>query len=80
MNIWQRIFGSSTPNSGDAFLGFHHRIIETATRKLGRGLTPAEMYFITRRGSFIALEMIEDTVGAADPAEIVRYLNSENHL
>ena len=53
------------------------RIVKTATEKLGRALTAKEHHFVHSRRRGIALEMICDTVEAADQEELVRYLNSE---
>ena len=56
---------------------WHKAIIADAERVIGRGLTDIETNFITSRGSFIALEMIHDTIKAGTREEIVPYLNSE---
>lgn len=53
------------------------RIIAECVRRLGRELTAAEERFIRSRGSFIALEMIDDTVRDMDEAALRAYLNSE---
>ena len=53
------------------------QIIETAVAKLGRKLTDPERQFITSRGGYVALEMIQDTVRGASAAEVECYLNSE---
>ena len=47
--------------------------------RLGRDLTIAEDAFITSRGGFIALEMIEDTVKSLTGKELAKYLNSEQN-
>ena len=52
-------------------------IVAQAEAKLKRPLRIDERRFIERRGGFIALEAIEDTVKAADAAELERYLGSE---
>ena len=57
--------------------GFHRHIIAVATRKLERALTAPEAASVRRRRGLLALEMISDTVEAADPEEIIRYLNLE---
>ena len=53
-------------------------IIADAEAKMGRSLRPSERAFIERRGGFLALEMIHDTVKAAGVAELERYLASES--
>jgi hypothetical protein len=54
-------------------------IIGDAQNKLGRKLTLHEKEFITSRVGFIALEMIHDTVKAAEKDELEFYLGSEKH-
>jgi hypothetical protein len=56
---------------------FQRAIIDAATAKLRRSLTAEELRFITCRGGFLALEMIQDTVEASSPEDVQRYLNSE---
>jgi hypothetical protein len=56
---------------------WHRAIIADAEKKLGRRLKDYEKVFITSRGGCIALEMIHDTVRAAAPEELERYLASE---
>jgi hypothetical protein len=56
---------------------WHRAIIADAQKKLGRKLKPYEKEFITSRGGFIALEMIHDTVKAAEKEELESYLGSE---
>ena len=56
---------------------WHEAIIDDAEKKLGRRLKPYERKFITSRGGFIALEMIHDTVKAAEKDELESYLGSE---
>jgi len=56
---------------------WHRKIITDAERIVGRRLTTAEADFITRRGGYVALEMIHDTIKAGTKAGIVRYLKSE---
>ncbi|MHB8834976.1 MAG: hypothetical protein ACYC9Y_04630 [Candidatus Methylomirabilia bacterium] len=56
---------------------WHKTIIADAERLVGRTLTNTEATFITRRGGYVALEMIHDTIRAGTKEEIVRYLNSE---
>jgi hypothetical protein len=77
MRIWKKLFGERSTESGDAVEIFHRTIIETATKKLHRDLSPEEMRFVTSRRGFIALEMISDTVEAAGAEELLGYLNSE---
>jgi len=57
---------------------WQQEIVRVATQKLGRDLSEAESFFITRRGGFIALEMIHDTVNGNDASFVERYLNSES--
>jgi hypothetical protein len=54
-------------------------IVNECRRILERELTASESAFITSRGGFIALEMIEDHVRscAGKPEELQRYLRSE---
>lgn len=56
---------------------WHKAIITESQKRLKRELTQAELLFITSRGGFIALEMIEDTVKTCEGAELEKYLNSE---
>ena len=72
MSFWKTLFANPQP-----IRRFHRTIIDTATEKLGRPLSPKEKEFITSRSSFVALEMISDTVAVTDKEELVRYLNSE---
>lgn len=80
MSIWNSLFGKRATALESGVQGLHRHIIETATKKLGRSLSPQEMHFITSRSGYIALEMISDTVDAADADEILRYLNSEKKI
>ncbi|MEL6301743.1 MAG: hypothetical protein AAFV47_01040 [Pseudomonadota bacterium] len=57
---------------------WHTRILEECQERLGRKLTSYEERFVTSRGGFIALEVIEDTVNSMRGAELEAYLNSEN--
>ena len=57
---------------------WHQGIVAESERRIGRELTADEMKFITSRGGFIALEMIEDTVKSMRGKELEIYLNSEN--
>ena len=56
---------------------WHAHIITESEKRLGRELSDAENSFITSRGGFIALEMIEDTVKAMEGDDLREYLNSE---
>ena len=56
---------------------FHRAIIADAEARLNRALKDYERRFIESRGGFVALEMIHDTVKAADALELKRYLGSE---
>ena len=57
---------------------WHARILQECKNRLGRDLTASEEKFVTSRGGFIALEVIEDTVMSVNGAELETYLNSEN--
>jgi len=57
---------------------WHARILQECKSRLGRDLTASEEKFVTSRGGFIALEVIEDTVMSVNGAELETYLNSEN--
>jgi hypothetical protein len=57
---------------------WHRAIIADAEKRLGRSLRNSEKEFITSRSGFIALEMIHDTVKAADKDELESYLSSES--
>ncbi len=57
---------------------FHTQILEECQKRLSRKLTSYEERFVTSRGSFIALEVIEDTVNSMRGAELEAYLSSEN--
>ena len=56
----------------------HKAIMADAETKLKRPLRDYERKFIVSRGGLIALEMIHDTVKAADADELERYLGSEH--
>lgn len=56
---------------------WQNAIIADAEARLGRSLMSHESEFITSRGSFIALEMIHDTIKASRKEEIEAYLSSE---
>ena len=56
---------------------WHKSIIKECQKRLGRNLTGEERIFITSRGGFMALEMIEDTVKRLAEKELEEYLNSE---
>lgn len=58
---------------------WRNRIIKICVDRLGRELMPLERRFITSRGGFIALEMIEDTVRRLSGSELENYLNSETN-
>jgi hypothetical protein len=53
-------------------------IIKECQKRLGRKMTEEEEIFITSRGGFIALEMIEDTVRRLVGKGLEEYLNSES--
>lgn len=72
---WYRVRYGPLPDP--AICGFQQEILDLARTKLGRPLTETEERFVRSRGGFVALEMILDTVRAASPAELEKYLNSE---
>ena len=53
------------------------KIIAVCEGRLGRELTTQEQLFVTSRGGFIALEIIEDSVSDASAERIEELLNSE---
>ena len=53
-------------------------ILAEARKRLGRDLTDVEKKFITSRGGYLALEMIEDTVRTLSGGDLERYLRSES--
>jgi hypothetical protein len=57
---------------------WHTSIIEECTSILGRPLSSAEVAFVTSRGGFLALEMIQDQVRSltGNPLELERYLRA----
>ena len=56
---------------------WHKSIVKECQKRLNRELTKKEEIFITSRGGFIALEMIEDTVKTLDGTKLEDYLNSD---
>ena len=52
-------------------------IIKECQKRLNRNLTKDELIFITSRGGFIALEMIENTVKTLEKNKLENYLNFE---
>ncbi len=64
----------------DVVRNWQTTIVLECGRILGRELTPSEMAFITSRGGFIALEIIEDHVRSLEgkPDELHLYLSSED--
>ena len=58
-------------------INWHKGIVELAEKKLCRLLSPKERLFIESRLSYIALEMIGDTVKDLSGKELESYLNSE---
>ncbi len=58
-------------------LHWHIKIIRICEARLQRMLSNEEREFVRRRGAFVALEMIEDSVSTMPTAELVGYLNSE---
>ena len=57
---------------------WHKSIIKECQKRLGRNLTGEERIFITSRGGFMALEMIEETVKRMVGKELEKYLNSDS--
>ena len=57
---------------------WHKKILVESEQRIGRKLTADEAQFITSRGGFIALEVIEDTVMLLRGKELEDYLNSEH--
>lgn len=53
-------------------------IIMLSEERLGRPLQPREEQFIICRNSFVALEMIEETVRSLTGVELETYLNNEH--
>jgi len=56
---------------------WHKKIVSEAELKLNRPLSSSERLFIESRGSYIALEMIEDSVNNISKHKLSDYLNSE---
>lgn len=56
---------------------WQRKIIKECVIRLNRELTEIEKKFIESRGSFIALEAIEDTVNTLSGNDLEEYLNSE---
>ncbi|MES2151457.1 MAG: hypothetical protein V4508_16900 [Pseudomonadota bacterium] len=56
---------------------WQEKILAECERILRRPLTTAEASFVRHRKGFMALEMIDDSVAAMAPAELLKYLNSE---
>ena len=75
--IWRRRRKQVMAANEQSMRLWQQSIIDTAVRKLGRNLSERELRFLTAPRSGIALEMITDTVNAAEPDELVTYLNSE---
>ncbi|MGD0827756.1 MAG: hypothetical protein ABSA09_06670 [Desulfobaccales bacterium] len=65
-------------NNEKLVINWHNSIIRECQKRLGRNLTDEEEIFITSRGGFVALEMIEDTVKTLAGKELEEYLNSES--
>jgi hypothetical protein len=64
-------------NSEATIKNWQKAIITDAEGKLGRTMEDHEREFVTSRGSFIALEMINDVVKASTKDELETYLNFE---
>jgi hypothetical protein len=56
---------------------WHIKIIGICEARLQRMLSDEEREFVHRRGAFVALEIIEDSVSTMPTAELADYLNSE---
>lgn len=56
---------------------WHEKAIAESERRIGRALTDKERSFITSRGGFVALEMIEDTANSMHGEERENYPKSE---
>lgn len=52
-------------------------ILVQCERTLQRPLTNVETLFVRSRQGFMALEMIEDSIAAMAPAELLKYLNAD---
>ena len=65
-------------NGHEAVKKWHKKILDESERRIGRPLSAEETKFITSRGGFIALEVIDDTVMSLRGKELEDYLNSEN--
>lgn len=61
-----------------AVKNWHKKILDESEQRVGRPLSAEEAKFITSRGGFIALEVIDDTVMSLRGKELEDYLNSEN--
>ena len=72
--------GTATINMNNHKLvkNWHRKILDESENRIGRPLTAEEALFITSRGGFIALEVINDTVMSLRGKELEDYLNSEN--
>jgi hypothetical protein len=56
---------------------WQEKILAECERILQRPLTSTETTFVRSREGFVALEMIEGSVAAMGPAELLKYLNSD---
>jgi hypothetical protein len=64
-------------NSEKIVRAWQEKILAECERILQRPLSIAETSFVRSREGFVALEIIEDSVAAMTPAELLKYLNSE---
>nr|WP_315400167.1 hypothetical protein [uncultured Duganella sp.] len=64
-------------NNEKMVVDWQDKILRECERKLQRHLTSAESYFVRSRQSFLALEMIQDSVDVMPPTELREYLNSD---
>ena len=55
-------------------------IIQACESKLDRSLTDHELAYITNRGGFMALEILEDNVNSLDREKLTSHLNSDSHV
>ena len=65
-------------DNGKVAGNWHGSILRECQKRLGRKLTEEEQTFVTSRGGFIALEMIEDTIKTLTGKKLEEYLNSES--
>jgi len=64
-------------NSEKMVRAWQEKILVECERILQRPLGIAETSFVRSHEGFVALKMIENSVAAMTPAELLKYLNSE---